>query len=74
MWMDLRQDVTYAVRGLLKTPAFAATAAFTLALGIGANTAIFSVISGVLLRPLPYRDASRLVFVCRRAIRFEESR
>jgi predicted permease len=63
MWMDLRQDVTYAVRGLLKTPAFAATAAFTLALGIGANTAIFSVISGVLLRPLPYRDASRLVFV-----------
>lgn len=63
MWTDLRQDSWYALRGLSKTPGFTATAALTLTLGIGANTAIFSVISGVLLAPLPYRDASRLVFV-----------
>ena len=63
MWNDLRQDSWYAMRALLRTPGFTATAVLTLALGIGANTAIFSVISGVLLRTPPYRDPSRLVFV-----------
>ena len=63
MFGDLRQDSWYAVRTLAKTPGFTLTAVMTLALGIGANTAIFSVTSGVLLRPLPYRDSPRIVFV-----------
>ncbi|MDR3699930.1 MAG: ABC transporter permease [Candidatus Sulfopaludibacter sp.] len=57
------QDLRYGWRTLLKSPAFAAAALFTLALGIGANTAIFSVVYGILLRPLPFRDASRLVLL-----------
>jgi len=60
---ELRQDVTYAVRTLRKSGWFAATAVATLALGIGANTAIFSIISGVMLRPQPYREPNRLVFL-----------
>jgi putative ABC transport system permease protein len=63
MWMHLRQDAAYAVRSLVRTPAFTALAAITLALGIGATTAIFSVIHAVLLQPLPYPDTSRLVFL-----------
>ena len=61
MWTDLRQDIVHAGRGLRRRPAFTAVAVLTLALGIGANTAIFSVINGVLLRPLPYPEADRIM-------------
>ena len=57
------QDIRYAVRKLSRTPGFTAIAAFTLALAIGATTAIFSVIDGVLLKPLPFRDPERVVRV-----------
>src|ERR1700722_10928249 len=61
-WLDsLVQDVRYGARMLVRNLGFTAVAVFTLALSIGATTAIFSVVYGVLLRPLPYRDSNRIM-------------
>jgi predicted permease len=60
---NLVRDLSYGVRALRRSPAFTAVVVVTLALGIGANTAIFSVVSGVLLKPVPHRDGDRLMYL-----------
>ena len=60
---ELQQDVRFGARSLLRSPGFAAVAILTMAVGIGATTTIFSLVNGILLRPLPYQDPDRLVVV-----------
>src|SRR5208337_2441348 len=63
-WLEtLWQDLRYGLRMLVKNPVFTAVAVVTLALGIGANTAIFSLVNATLLQPLPFRDADRVMWV-----------
>src|SRR6202050_4205081 len=63
----LLQDVRYVFRGLAKSPGFTAVALLSLAIGISANTSIFSIVDTLLLRPLPYKDADRLVILWNRS-------
>ncbi len=73
-WLDdLGRDVRHAVRGLGRSPGFAATVVLVLALGIGANSAMFGIVHGMLIRPLPYPDSEALVRVGERFRRLTES-
>ncbi|MGH7573841.1 MAG: ADOP family duplicated permease [Longimicrobiales bacterium] len=63
LWEGLVQDARYAFRSLKRTPAFTTAAVLTLALGVGAITAVFTVVNGIVLRPLPFADPDRLVLV-----------
>lgn len=65
-WERLAQDLRYGVLGFRRTPAFAVTAVLSLAIGIGANTAIFSIFNTLVLRPLPVRDPDTLFQVVHR--------
>ncbi len=67
----LLQDVSYGLRALRRNAGFATVAILTLSLGIGANTAIFSVVNGVLLRPLPYHESERLYTLWHKALNGE---
>src|ERR1700746_3073042 len=69
MFEEILQDARYGVRGLMKNRGFSAAAIVPLALGIGANTAIFSLVYGVLLRPLPYRNGGQLVVIHQQAVK-----
>src|SRR5580704_18896467 len=69
----LVQDVKYAMRMLVKNSGFALIAILTLALGIGANTALFSVVNGVLLNPLPFTSPNRLAAVHWKTPQFEQA-
>ena len=72
MWAErILQDARYALRTLRRNPGFAAVAILTLALGIGMNAAVFSVISGVLIKPLPYPDSGRIVWLANYNQRFQ---
>jgi len=73
MWNGLRQDVIGGVRGLVKSPGFAAASLITLALGIGATAAIFSVVKAVLVTPLPYSEPERRVQIFARWISFDKT-
>ncbi len=73
MFDGLRQDITGAVRGLVKSPGFAAAALITLALGIGATSAIFSVVKAVLLTPLPYPEPERRVQLFTKWVSFDKT-
>ena len=69
--MSVLQDVLYAFRGMRRNPAYAAIIILTLGVGIGANTAIFSVLNAVLLRPLPYEDPEQLIMIWNRFDRMD---
>src|SRR5215470_12934240 len=64
---NLIRDLRYGFRSFVQSPGFTATAILSLAIGIGANSAIFSITSALLLRPLPYKDAKRLVILWNRS-------
>ena len=64
VWLDrLRQDVHYAIRSLRRAPGFTAAAVLTFGLGVGVNTAMFTVVNGILLQPLPFKDPDRLFII-----------